>query len=67
MRVFRCSNNGVVNQVDPFFQAGAADVNPSVSRGDAIVTAERLLDGGRPETLEFFVQPDGFAAFTHVV
>jgi hypothetical protein len=59
----------VVNQADSY-QAGAADINPSVSRGDAIATAERALDGtysGHPATTEFFVQPDGFAALTYVI
>jgi hypothetical protein len=53
-----------------FYQAGAADINLFVSRGDAIATAERALDGiynKHPATLEFFVQPDGFAALTHVI
>jgi len=55
-----------------FYQAGAADINPSVSLRDAIATPEKTLDGtynlnGRPATLEFVVQPCGFAALTHVI
>jgi extracellular elastinolytic metalloproteinase len=53
-----------------FHQAGAADINPSISCGEAIATAESTLDGtynGHPTKLEFFVQPDGFAALTYVI
>jgi extracellular elastinolytic metalloproteinase len=61
-------NKREVNRV--FYQAGAADINTSVSRGDAIATAERTLYGtynGHPTKLEFFVRPDGFAALTYVI
>ncbi|SRR6266702_2560393 len=64
-----CFDNEV-NRVDCFYQAGAADINPSVSLRDAIATAEKTLDGtynGHPTTLEFVVQPNGFAALTHVI
>ncbi|KAH9174149.1 Fungalysin metallopeptidase-domain-containing protein [Lactarius sanguifluus] len=53
-----------------FYQAGAADTDPSVSLADAITTAEKTLTGtynGHPPTLEFVVQPNGFAALTHVI
>ncbi|KAH8991258.1 Fungalysin metallopeptidase-domain-containing protein [Lactarius akahatsu] len=53
-----------------FFQAGAADIDPSVSLADAITTAEKTLAGtynGHPPTLEFVVQPNGFAALAHVI
>jgi hypothetical protein len=54
-----------------FYRAGAANINPSVSRGDAIDTAERTLHGstynGHLTKPEFFVQPDGFPALTHVI
>ncbi|KAH9029326.1 Fungalysin metallopeptidase-domain-containing protein [Lactarius deliciosus] len=53
-----------------FYQAGAADTDPSVSLADAITTAEKMLSGtynGYPTTLEFVVQPNGFAALTHVI
>ncbi|KAI9456861.1 Fungalysin metallopeptidase-domain-containing protein [Lactarius psammicola] len=48
----------------------AADASPSVSLSDAIATAEKTLHGtynGQPATLEFVVQPNGFAALAHVI
>jgi extracellular elastinolytic metalloproteinase len=66
------NSNGKVSSFGSSFveHSGAADINPSVSRGDAIDTAERTLDGtynGHPTKFEFFVQPDGFAALTYVI
>ncbi|KAH9056488.1 Fungalysin metallopeptidase-domain-containing protein [Lactarius vividus] len=50
--------------------SGSADQTPTVSLGDAIVTAEKALDGTynkHPATLEFLIQPDGSAALTHII
>ncbi|KAH9082204.1 hypothetical protein EDB83DRAFT_623829 [Lactarius deliciosus] len=50
--------------------SGSADQTPTVLLNDAIVTAEKALDGthnGHPATLEFLIQPDGTAALTHVI
>ncbi|KAH9020570.1 Fungalysin metallopeptidase-domain-containing protein [Lactarius pseudohatsudake] len=50
--------------------SGAADTDPSVSLADAITTAEKTLAGtynGHPTTLEFVVQPNGYAALAHVI
>ncbi|KAH9053792.1 Fungalysin metallopeptidase-domain-containing protein [Lactarius vividus] len=66
------NNNGKVSSFSSSFvdHTGAADTDPSVSLADAITTAEKTLDGtynGHPPTLEFFVQPNGFAALAHVI
>ncbi|KAI9456865.1 Fungalysin metallopeptidase-domain-containing protein [Lactarius psammicola] len=69
---FAFNDNGRVSSYSSSFveHTGAADINPSVSLADAIATAEETLYGtynGRPATLEFVVQPNGFAALTHVI
>ncbi|KAH8981283.1 Fungalysin metallopeptidase-domain-containing protein [Lactarius hatsudake] len=50
--------------------SGSANQTPTVSLSDAIATAEKALDGthnGHPATLEFLIQPDGFATLTHII
>ncbi|TFY82314.1 hypothetical protein EWM64_g1700 [Hericium alpestre] len=47
-----------------------ASPTPTIALSDAIATAEQALDGkynNHPATLEFFAQPDGSAALTHVM
>ncbi|KAH9173736.1 Fungalysin metallopeptidase-domain-containing protein [Lactarius sanguifluus] len=66
------NNNRKVSSFSSSFveHSGAADTDPSVSLADAITTAEKTLAGtynGHPPTLEFVVQPNGFAALTHVI
>ncbi|KAI9439555.1 Fungalysin metallopeptidase-domain-containing protein [Lactarius indigo] len=50
--------------------SGSADTNPSVSVDVATATAEKALNGtynGHNTTLEFVVQPNGYAALSHVI
>ncbi|KAI9456857.1 hypothetical protein BJY52DRAFT_1224096 [Lactarius psammicola] len=50
------------------FQAGAADMGPSISLRDPNATAEKTFRGtynGQPATLEFVVKPNGFAVLPH--
>uniref|UniRef100_A0A8H7XPU0 Extracellular metalloproteinase n=1 Tax=Psilocybe cubensis TaxID=181762 RepID=A0A8H7XPU0_PSICU len=47
-----------------------ASSTPSISLASAITSAEKSLDGthnGHPPYLEYFVQPDGSIALTHVI
>ncbi|KAH9174152.1 Fungalysin metallopeptidase-domain-containing protein [Lactarius sanguifluus] len=66
------NSNGMVSSLSSSFVklSGSADINPSVSVGDATATAEQALKGtynGHNTTLEFVVQPNGYAALSHVI
>ncbi|KAH8978806.1 metalloprotease [Lactarius hatsudake] len=65
-------SNGKISSLSSSFVklSGSADVNPSISVDDATATAEKALKGtynGHNTTLEFVVQPNGYAALSHVI
>ncbi|KAH9020571.1 Fungalysin metallopeptidase-domain-containing protein [Lactarius pseudohatsudake] len=66
------NRNGKISSLSSSFVklSGSADVNPSISVDDATATAEKALKGtynGHNTTLEFVVQPNGYAALSHVI
>ncbi|KAH8991259.1 Fungalysin metallopeptidase-domain-containing protein [Lactarius akahatsu] len=66
------NGNGKISSLSSSFvkPSGSADVNPSISVDDATATAEKALKGtynGHKTTLEFVVQPSGYAALSHVI
>ncbi|KAH9053793.1 metalloprotease [Lactarius vividus] len=66
------NSNGMVSSFSSSFVkiSGSADINPSISIDDATATAEKALSGtynGHNTTLEFIVQPSGYAALSHVI
>ncbi|KAH9029325.1 Fungalysin metallopeptidase-domain-containing protein [Lactarius deliciosus] len=66
------NRNGKISSLSSSFVklSGSADVNPSISVEDATTTAEKALKGtynGHKTTLEFVVQPNGYAALSHVI
>ncbi|KAI9456869.1 metalloprotease, partial [Lactarius psammicola] len=66
------NSNGKVSSYSSSFVklSGSADINPSVSFDAATATAEKALYGtynGHNATLEFVVQPNGYAALARVI
>ncbi|KAH8978800.1 Fungalysin metallopeptidase-domain-containing protein [Lactarius hatsudake] len=66
------NSKGMVSSFSSSFVklSGSADINPSVSVDDATATAEKALKGtynGHNTTLEFVVQPNGYAALSRVI